>query len=37
VQAPVTVFAALGARPQEEAAAQAFVQEPTPFSSSAGK
>jgi molybdate transport system substrate-binding protein len=27
LQAPVTVFAALGARPQEEAAAQAFLQE----------
>jgi hypothetical protein len=27
LQAPVTVFAALGARPQEEAAAQAFPQE----------
>jgi len=27
LQAPVTVFAALGARPQDEAAAQAFLQE----------
>jgi hypothetical protein len=27
LQAPLTVFAALGARPQEEAAAQAFLQE----------
>jgi molybdate transport system substrate-binding protein len=29
LQAPVTVFAALGARPHEEAAAQAFLQELT--------